>query len=156
MMMNTILMRPKARGQVSLRSKDPNDAPVLIANALGHPDDIETLRRGVRLAQEFYAQAPLKDVVGAEIWPGAKVSTATGSEAFDDAIRSQAQSMRHPAGTCRMGADPGAVVDLELRVNGVEGLRIADCSVMPALPSGNTRAPTMMIADRAADAILSA
>ncbi|QEW19120.1 Alcohol dehydrogenase [acceptor] [Marinibacterium anthonyi] len=154
MMMNTILMRPKSRGRLGLRSKDPADAPRLMAEALSHPDDIATLRRGVRLAQDFYAQAPLRDVVGPEIWPGDAIGSASGTGALDEAIRKQAQSMRHPAGTCRMGPDPDAVVDLALRVNGVDGLRVADCSVMPVLPSGNTRAPTMMIADRAATAIL--
>ncbi len=156
MMMNTIAAQPKSRGRVGLRSKNPSDTPLVIANALDHPDDFEALRRGVRLAQSFYAQSPLKEVLGDRIWPGPDVSMAQGSDAFDDAIRSQIQSMAHPAGTCRMGSDAGAVVDLALRVNGVEGLRVADCSVMPVLPSGNTRAPTMMIADRAATAVLNA
>lgn len=154
MMMNTILMRPKSRGRLGLKSKNPADAPRLDARALAHPDDIATLRRGVRLAQDFYAQAPLRDVVGSEIWPGDTVNSASRTEALDDAIRRQAQSMRHPAGTCRMGSGPDAVVDTDLRVNGVDGLRVADCSVMPVLTSGNTRAATMMIGDRAATAIL--
>ena len=77
-----------------------------------------------------------------------------GSNSFDDAIRSQARTIFHPAGTCAMGGQADSVVDSELRVRGVEGLRVADCSVMPALVSGNTNAPTMMIADRCADFIL--
>jgi len=89
------------------------------------------------------------------VWPGADVSSSTGSNALDDAIRAQARTIFHPAGTCRMGSDGEAVVDTQLRVRGIEGLRVADCSVMPALISGNTNAPTLMIADRCADAILS-
>lgn len=147
-------MRPKSRGRLGLRSRDPADQPRFVANALDHPDDLDTLRRGVRLAREIFAQSPLKEIVGEEIWPGPGVSSTVGSNRFDDAIRKQARTIFHPAGTCRMGPSPSAVVDLELRVNGVEGLRVADCSVMPALVSGNTNAPTMMIADRAADAIL--
>lgn len=149
-------MRPKSRGRLGLRSKDPSDQPKFLANALDAPEDLDTLRCGVRLAREIFAQAPLKDIVGAEIWPGPDVSTAVGSNNLDDAIRKQARTIYHPAGTCRMGPTPSAVVDLELRVNGIEGLRVADCSVMPKLVSGNTNAPTMMIADRAADAILRA
>tara|TARA_B110000908_G_C10201651_1_gene425631 strand:- start:387 stop:737 length:351 start_codon:yes stop_codon:yes gene_type:complete len=112
------------------------------------------LRRGVRLAQDIYAQPELKEIIGAEVWPGPDVSTQAGSNRLDDAIREHARTIFHPAGTCRMEPTPAAVVDLELRVNGIEGLRVADCSVMPALVSGNTNAPTMMIADRAADFIL--
>ena len=147
-------MRPVSRGRLGLRSLDPADQPKFVANALTAPEDLDTLRRGVRLAQKIFEQAPLKDIVGDEIWPGPDVSTTVGSNRLDDAIRKQARTIYHPAGTCRMGPSPSAVVDLNLRVNGVEGLRVADCSVMPALVSGNTNAPTMMIADRAADAIL--
>ena len=89
-----------------------------------------------------------------EVWPGPGISVAEGSNNLDDAIRAQARTIYHPSGTCRMGADEHAVLDPELRVRGVEGLRVADCSVMPELVSGNTGAPTMMIADRCADFIL--
>ncbi len=147
-------MRPRSRGRIGLASADPADAPRFEANALADEADLDTLRRGVRLAREICAQAPLADILGEEIWPGPDVSTTVGSNTLDDAIRKQARTIFHPAGTCRMGPDPAAVVDTRLRVNGVEGLRVADCSVMPALTSGNTNAPTMMIADRAADFIL--
>jgi choline dehydrogenase len=147
-------MRPRSRGRLSLRSTNPDDQPRFIADALEHPDDLDTLRRGLRLARDIFAQPPLKEIIGDEIWPGSDVSSTVGSNALDQAIRKHARTIFHPAGTCRMGPDPGAVVDLELRVNGIEGLRVADCSFMPALVSGNTNAPTMMIADKAADAIL--
>ena len=147
-------MRPKSRGRLGLRSKDASDAPKFLSNALGHIDDLDTLRRGVRLAQCIFEQMGLKDNVGEEVWPGPNIDSRIGSNNLDDAIREHARTIFHPAGTCRMGPTPSAVVDLELRVNGIDGLRVADCSVMPALVSGNTNAPTMMIADRAADFIL--
>jgi len=147
-------MRPKSRGRLGLRSKDASDAPKFLSNALGHIDDLDTLRRGVRLARRIFEQMGLKDNVGEEVWPGPNIDSRVGSNNLDDAIREHARTIFHPAGTCRMGPTPSAVVDLELRVNGIDGLRVADCSVMPALVSGNTNAPTMMIADRAADFIL--
>lgn len=147
-------MRPKSRGRLGLASMNPADQPKFRSAALAHDDDLDTLRRGVRLAREIYEQPALKELVGEEIWPGKDISSMVGSNTLDDAIRSQARTIFHPAGTCRMGPEPGAVVDLELRVNGIEGLRVADCSIMPSLVSGNTNAPTMMIADRAVDAIL--
>ena len=147
-------MRPVSRGRVGLASADPADAPRLEANALQAEEDLDCLRRGVRLAREMFAQSPLAGITGAEIWPGPDISSRIGSNSLDDAIRAHARTIYHPAGTCRMGPDAAAVVDTELRVNGIDGLRVADCSVMPALTSGNTNAPTMMIADRAADFIL--
>lgn len=147
-------MRPRSRGRLGLRSKDPTDAPLFETRMLSDPADLDNLRRGVRLAREICAQSPLKELIGDEVWPGADINTAIGSNNLDDAIRSQARTIFHPAGTCRMGPTETSVVDLDLRVWGIEGLRVADCSVMPALVSGNTNAPTMMIADRAANAIL--
>lgn len=155
MQIHPMTMRPKSRGRLGLRSKDPSDAPKFYSDVLAHEDDMDTLRRGVRLARRMYDQPELKDLIAEEIWPGPDISSKVGSNRLDDAIRAQARTIFHPAGTCRMGPMPSAVVDLELRVNGIEGLRVADCSVMPALVSGNTNAPTMMIADRAADFILS-
>lgn len=147
-------MRPKSGGRLGLTSKDAASAPKFLSNALGHIDDLETLRRGVCLARRIFEQMGLKDKVGTEIWPGADIDSRVGSNNLDDAIREHARTIFHPAGTCSMGPMPSSVVDLELRVNGIEGLRVADCSIMPALVSGNTNAPTMMIADRAADFLL--
>ena len=84
------------------------------------------------------------------------MNSSVGSNSLDNAIRKQARTIYHPAGTCKMGPNSSDVVDTQLRVNGVEGLRVADCSIMPALVSGNTNAPTMMIAERAADWVLGA
>ena len=148
-------MRPRSRGYLGLASTDPRDAPRFHASALSDDHDLDTLRRGVRLARDICEQPGLRELLGDEVWPGADVSSSTGSNALDDAIRAQARTIFHPAGTCRMGSDGEAVVDTQLRVRGIEGLRVADCSVMPALISGNTNAPTLMIADRCADAILS-
>ena len=147
-------MRPKSRGRLTLGSTDPKDPPKLAAQVLQSEEDLDTLRRGVRLSQEICRQPQLKEILGGPIWPPAGVSTATGSNTLDDAIRSQARTIYHPAGTCRMGSDGDAVADVRLNVNGVEGLRVADCSVMPMLVSGNTNAPTMMIAGRGSDFIL--
>lgn len=144
-------MRPKSRGALHLRSANPNDPLRFMANVLDAPEDLETLRRGIRLAREILAASALGDILGAEIWPGPDISSAVGSNRLDSAIRRHARTIFHPAGTCRMGGDPEAVVDPELKVNGVEGLRIADCSIMPALTSGNTNAPVMMIAGKAVD-----
>ena len=147
-------MRPRSRGRVELASSNPGDSIKFLANVLDHKDDVDTLRRGVAVAREICAQPALRKLVGEEIWPGPGVGADIHSDETEQAIRGQARTIFHPAGTCRMGSDINAVVDCELRVNGVENLRVADCSIMPALISGNTCAPTMMIADRCADFIL--
>ena len=147
-------MRPKSRGRLVLASTNPLDHPKFDAQTLKAEEDLDTLRRGVRLSRDICAQPVLKEILGEVIWPGPDISTMVGSNSLDDAIRKQARTVYHPAGTCRMGVDQRAVVDLRLKVNGVEGLRVADCSVMPTLVSGNTNAPTMMIADRGADFVL--
>ncbi len=147
-------MRPVSRGKLMLRSADPDDSLLFQANVLDSEQDIDTLRRGIRLAEQIFEQSPLKEITGKAVWPDASVSTSAGSNTLDQAIRSHARTIFHPAGTCRMGSDRHSVVDTRLRVRGVENLRVADCSIMPALTSGNTNAPTMMIADRCADFIL--
>jgi choline dehydrogenase-like flavoprotein len=147
-------MRPKSRGRLTLASSNPADNIRFKARMLEEQSDIDTLRRGVRLGLEMLSQPGIRDIVGDAVWPGPDISTAAGTDALDAAIRRQARTIFHPAGTCRMGPDQRAVVDSKLRVNGVDNLRVADCSIMPALVSGNTNAPTMMIADRAADFIL--
>lgn len=147
-------MRPRSRGRLGLRSNDATDAPKFMANALSADEDMDCLRRGVRLARHIFDQPGLKELLGAEIWPGPEIDSRMGSNSLDDAIRDHARTIFHPAGTCRMGPTPAAVVDPELRVNGIDGLRVADCSIMPSLVSGNTNAPTMMIGDRAATFLL--
>jgi len=147
-------MRPRSRSRLGLRSKNPNDPVRFDSTMLSHENDLDTLRRGIRLSREICNQSPLKALLGDEIWPGKGLNTATKSNELDDAIRAHARTIYHPAGTCRMGSDDRSVVDTTLRVRGVDNLRVADCSIMPALISGNTTAPTLMIADRCADFIL--
>jgi 4-pyridoxate dehydrogenase len=141
------LLRPKSRGRVELGSADPR-APVRIRqNFLGVDDDLKVLRAGLRMAREVGRQSPLAAFVGAEVTP-------LSSDAEIDAhIRSTGITVHHPAGTCRMGGDDAAVVDPELRVRGVDGLRVVDASVMPDLVGGNINAPVIMIAEKAADMI---
>lgn len=147
-------MRPKSRGRLALASNKADAALKFTANVLDREEDLDTLRRGVRLARDIASQAGMTAITGDEIWPGPDVSTAVGSNNLDSAIRRHARTIFHPAGTCRMGPDDGAVLDVRLRVRGVDGLRVADCSVMPQLVSGNTNAPTIMIAGRAAVFVL--
>ena len=146
--LHAVLMRPRARGWVRLRSGDPNDLPLVNPNYLGHPDDVKHLRAGMRVAREILDAGPLRDIVGEEIAPG---PGATSDAAIDAHVRRTVKTDYHPVGTCRMGhdGDPAAVVDPELRVRGVAGLRVVDASVMPAIVTANTNAPTMALADRA-------
>jgi choline dehydrogenase-like flavoprotein len=146
-----VLVSPQARGQVWLRSSDPVDKPRIVTNSLSHPDDVDSLIAGMRLAREIADRSPLREVVTQELKPGPGV--ADRAELEED-LRRRLQLIYHPVGTCRMsdaGAD--AVVDSQLRVHGIEGLRVVDASVMPVIPGGNTNAPTIMVAERAADLI---
>jgi len=113
--------------------------------------DLEVLLEGIRISRAIIAAAPFARFRGRELFPGEGLSTRTELEAI---VRRKAETIYHPAGSCRMGRDADAVVDPELRVRGVEGLRVVDASVMPRLIGGNTNAPTIMIAERAADLIL--
>jgi choline dehydrogenase len=146
-----VLVSPKARGQVWLRSADPTDKPRLITNSLSDPDDIASLLAGMRLAREIARQSPLRETVVKEIKPG---PDAVDDEELLADMRRRLMLIYHPVGTCRMSdSDPGAVVDSQLRVHGIDGLRVADASIMPIIPGGNTNAPTIMIAEKAADLI---
>jgi choline dehydrogenase len=145
-------LRPQSRGRIELASNDPRVSALIRPNYLSDPGgrDLATLVEGVKLSRQILAAAPFNAYRGDEIFPGAgKVSDAE-IEAF---IRAKAETIYHPVGTCRMGSDDGAVVDPELRVRGVRGLRVVDASVMPTLIGGNTNAPVIMIAERAADLI---
>ncbi|HTX31127.1 MAG TPA: GMC family oxidoreductase N-terminal domain-containing protein [Solirubrobacteraceae bacterium] len=146
-----VLVSPKARGQVWLRSADPTDKPRIITNSLGDPDDVASLLAGMRLAREIARQDPLRERVVKEIKPG---TDAVDDEELGADLRRRLMLIYHPVGTCRMSdTNPGAVVDSQLRVHGIEGLRVADASIMPVIPGGNTNAPTIMIAEKAADLI---
>lgn len=145
-------LRPESRGKVGLRSADPFDDPTILANYLSTDEDRRAIREGVRIARETVAQAAFDPYRDAEYAPGADVKSDADLDAW---IRAKAETIYHPVGTCRMGVagDPMAVVDDQLRVQGVQGLRVIDASVMPTLIGGNTNAPTIMIAERAADLI---
>jgi choline dehydrogenase len=148
-------LRPKSRGLIRLKSANPADKPAIHANYLsdagGH--DLKVLVEGIKLSREIFAAEPFDACRGEEIFPGCSMCTDEDLAAF---VRRKAETIYHPVGTCRMGNDADAVVDTELRVRGVAGLRVVDASVMPCLPGGNTNAPTIMIAERAADFMLGA
>ncbi|MDD3798492.1 MAG: choline dehydrogenase [Novosphingobium sp.] len=143
--------RPEARGSVTLASADPDAPPVIDQNYLGTENDRRVARASVRAAREIFAQPAFADYIGEELAPGKHVQT---DEEIDAYIREFAEADYHSVGTARMGSDPMAVVDAELRVHGMEGLRVIDASVMPHLPGANTGIPVAMIAEKAADMIL--
>ena len=142
------LLRPKARGSVKLRSANPHDLPLVDCNFFGHPDDLRLEIAAMRFARRVMRTEPLARYVASEIFPGAE---AEGDEALAAQCKRTVKTNYHPVGTCRMGPDhdPMAVLDERLRVRGAENLRVIDASVMPAIVSGNTNAPTLAIADRA-------
>jgi choline dehydrogenase len=147
-----VLLRPKSSGSVLLRTADPADPPAIDPRYLTDPgdEDAETLLRGLRLARRILAHEPLASFVEGEILPGEQARSDDDLRAH---LRALSQTLYHPAGTCRMGSDAGSVVDPQLRVRGIGGLRVADASVMPSLPRGHTNWPTVMIAERAAELI---
>jgi choline dehydrogenase len=146
------IMRPTSRGRLWLRSADPAGKPHLLFNYLQTQHDIDCLTAAVRLIRELHAQPALVRYAGAELAPGADVTTDGEIHAW---LRANTDTSYHPVGTCRMGraGDPVAVVDEQCRVAGIEGLRVVDASIMPDVVSGNTNAPTIMIAEKAADMI---
>jgi choline dehydrogenase-like flavoprotein len=144
------LLRPDSRGSISLASGDPMAAPLIDPNFLSERNDIERMVRGFKITRNILAQKALAEYGGRELPASAAARTDEEIEAF---IRGHADTIYHPVGTCRMGPGTMDVVDAELRVLGVEGLRVVDASIMPAVVSGNTNAPTVMIAEKAADMI---
>jgi len=147
------LVSPQARGQVWLRSADPTAKPRIITNTLSEPDDVRSLLAGMRLAREIAAQSPLRELIVAELKPG---SDSVEDAELEADLRRRLMLIYHPVGTARMSdTHPQAVVDSELRVHGLQGLRVIDASIMPTITGGNTNAPTIMIAERGADLIRS-
>jgi choline dehydrogenase len=146
-------MRSKSRGRVRLRSPRPEDPPLIRFNYMSHPDDWAEFRTCIRLAREIMAQPAMAPWVAHEIQPGAQ---AQDDAALDDFIRAHVESAYHPCGTARMGRadDPGAVVDPQGRVIGVQGLRVADSSVFPRITNGNLNAPSILVGEKMADHIL--
>jgi choline dehydrogenase len=148
--LNSAYLRPRSRGTVRLGSADPLAAPLIDPNYWEDPHDREMSIRGLKIARDIMRQDALKPYVKAERLPGPDVQS--DQDYFNYACR-HSKTDHHPAGTCRMGSDPEAVVDPRLRFNGIEGLRVIDASIMPTVVSSNTNAPTIMIAEKAADMI---
>nr|WP_291192000.1 GMC oxidoreductase [Frateuria sp.] len=150
MALHVCVLRPASRGRVRLASSDVDDAPLIDPGFLSAPQDMALLLEGARIAQRILGAPALAAYRGRRLH-GSGTEDDDGLRAL---IRAHADTIYHPVGTCRMGADARAVVDPRLRVRGVDGLRVADASIMPALISGNTQAPAAMIGERAAAFVL--
>ncbi len=148
--LNSYTLRPESRGSVTLRSAEPDAKPVVDPNFLAEPEDVRTSIEGLRLSREIMHQKALSPFIRREHFPGEEVRTKAELEAY---ARRYGRTSYHPVGTCRMGVDEMAVVDPELRLRGIEGLRVCDSSIMPRLVSSNTNAPSIMIGEKASDLI---
>jgi choline dehydrogenase len=149
--MSVCQLRPESRGTVRIRSTDAREAPAMQPNYLSTALDRRCAIEGIKLARSLAATASLKPYVAQEYRPGPQART---EEDLLEFARNYGATIFHPSGTCKMGRDPMAVVDAQLKVHGIENLRVVDCSIMPTLVSGNTHAPAVMIAEKAADLIL--
>ncbi len=149
--LSAVHLRPDSRGSVHIKSPDPLVPPAIRFNFLQTRSDVQALTAGMRLARKFTQQPALAPYVAEELLPGPMVNT---DEEFEANIRLNANSNLHPVGTCRMGPEGDTVVDPRLRVHGVGRLRVVDAAIMPTVPAGNTNAPTIMVAEKAADMIL--
>jgi choline dehydrogenase len=145
-----VLLHPQSRGSVTLRSANPKQPPRILFNLLQAPEDRATFRSMIAFARHFFATAPASQLVTKELMPGTEVRS---DDDVDSYVRRMVGTAMHPTSTCAMGIDANAVVDAQLRVRGLDGLRIADASVMPKIPGGNTNAPVIMIAEKAADLV---
>ena len=142
---------PKSRGSVKLNSSNPYDYPKILFNYLKEEDDLRQTRECIYLARNILSQPSLAKHAGKEVGPGFDKKT---DDELDDYIRSKAETAYHPCGTCKMGVDDLAVVDENLKVKGIQNLRVIDASIMPEIPSANLNAPTLMIAEKGSDLIL--
>ena len=144
-------LRPESRGEIRLKSADPREYPAIHPNYLATETDCRTIVEGVKIARSISDAEPLATKISSEFEPGPEV---VSDDEILEWVRNTATTIFHPTGTCRMGQGKGAVVDAKLHVRGIEGLRIADCSIMPEIVSGNTNAPAIMIGEKASDLIL--
>jgi choline dehydrogenase len=142
---------PRARGRVYLKSSGAKDLPVIEYRMFDPREDLETLREGAKLARQLFDSRAFAPYVLEELWPG---PACKSNSEWEEALRHSAMRFSHPVGTCKMGIDAAAVVDPQLRVHGIEGLRVADASIMPTIPGANTNASTIMIGEKAADLLL--
>jgi choline dehydrogenase len=145
-----VALHPRSRGWIGLKSRDPRTLPAVTLNLLSDPADLATLRAGIRAARRIYRTEPQAALIGAERAPGDAVQS---DEALDAYIRDTVVVAMHPVGTCAMGQGEQSVVDPQLQVIGVDGLRVVDASVMPTVPGANTNASVVMIAEKASDLI---
>lgn len=141
---------PKSRGSVTLGSSNPYDYPKILFNYLKHEDDLKQTRECIYVARKILSQASLKPYSGKEVGPGIE---AQSDEQLNEYIRSKAETAYHPCGTLKMGVDKMAVVDENLKIHGLQNIRVIDASVMPEIPSANLNAPTLMIAEKGSDII---
>src|SRR5271154_1986202 len=144
------LVTPESRGEISLRTSNPLDAPAIRANYLSTDADFRTMIAGVRLARRLAHAKAFDAFRGDELHPGAALES---DQEISEFLRNELETLYHPVGTCKMGNDPLAVVDAQLHVHGIERLRVVDASIMPRLPTGNTNAPVIMVAEKAAEMI---
>jgi len=151
MAVSAIQTRPFSRGEVRIPSGDPREPSRIDPKYLSDPRDVQVLTRGIERIRAIMAQPAIAGRVAEEVEPGPEARPPEAIEAY---LRSHCETVYHPAGTCRMGSDPDAVLDPELRVRGVRGLRVIDASVMPTIVSGNTVAASMMIGEKGADLTL--
>jgi choline dehydrogenase len=149
--MSVCQLRPESRGTVRIRSKEPREAPAMQPNYLSTELDRRCAVEGIKLARTLASTTSLKPYVEEEYRPGSQTKT---DEDLLEFARNYGATIFHPSGTCKMGSDAMAVVDAQLKVRGVENLRVVDCSIMPTLVSGNTHAPVVMIAEKASDLII--
>jgi choline dehydrogenase len=149
--MSVCQLRPESRGEILLKSANPSDYPAIHANYLSAETDRRTIVEGIKIALKISEQQPLAGKIAERFRPGPDVRS---DEALLDWARTGSVSIYHPTGTCKMGPEPSAVVDSRLRVRGVAGLRVADCSIMPEIVSGNTNGPAIMIGEKASDMII--
>ncbi len=151
MMMHSCQLRPESKGSIKLRSTEPLDTPKIFANYLAEEKDQQVQIAGVKMARDIFSQEAFVPYLGDERMPGKDIQS---DDEILDYIRQKGETIYHPVGSCKMGSDPMAVVDSSLKVHGIDGLRVIDASVMPTLVGGNTNAPTIMIAEKIADEMI--